>query len=129
MNYPITSKTIKVLKFIHTHPNCTFEQIKARFPDIDFMELVNLALTNYLLCTRPGEIPTQFRDGNFSVPPAAKFWSTPVTTEFIERRRREWLQWVIPNLISGVALILSIVTLLLSLLSQTPQVTEVRILP
>ena len=126
MGFPITNKIMKVLKFIHAHENCTFSEIAAKFQNIDFMDLVNLSLTGYLLCTRPGEVPTQFQDGNFSVPPGSKFWATPVTTELIERRRREWLQWVIPNAISGVALILSIIALLLS---QAPQVTEVRILP
>lgn len=126
MELPITNDTMKVLKFIHAHENCTFSEITGKFRDIDSMELVNLSLTGYLLCTRPGELPTQFQDGNFSVPPDARFWPTPVTTELIERRRREWLQWVIPNVIAGVALILSIITLLLS---QVPQVTEVRILP
>ena len=126
MELPITNDTMKVLKFIHAHENCTFSEITGKFRDIDSMELVNLSLTGYLLCTRPGELPTQFHDGNFSVPPDSKFWATPVATELIERRRREWLQWVIPNVIAGVALILSIITLLLS---QVPQVTEVRILP
>ena len=126
MGFPITNKTMKVLKFIHAHENCTFSEIEAKFQGIDFMDLVNLSLTGYLLCTRPGELPTQFQDGNFFVPLDTRFWSTPVTTELIERRRREWLQWVIPNVIAGVALILSIITLLLS---QAPQVTEVRILP
>ena len=126
MELPITNDTMKVLKFIHAHENCTFSEIESKFQGIDFMDLVSLSLTGYLLCARPGERPTQFQDGNFSVPPDARFWPTPVTTELIERRRREWLQWVIPNVIAGVALILSIITLLLS---QAPQVTEVRILP
>lgn len=126
MSYPITNSTMKILKFISKHENCTFTEIKSRFPDADSMELVNLALTNYLLCTRPGERPTQFQDGNFSVPDNAKFWATPHTTKLLEDRRREWLQWVIPNVIAGIALILSIITLLLT---QVPQVTEVRILP
>lgn len=126
MNYPITNSTIKILKFINQHENCTFAEIKAKFPKVDFMELVNLSLTNYLLCTRPGELPTQFQNGEFSIPDDAKFWATPQTTKLLEDRRREWLQWVIPNVIAGIALILSIITLLLT---QVPQVTEVRILP
>lgn len=126
MDYPITNSTIKILKFINQHENCRFAAIKAKFPKVDFMELVNLSLTNYLLCTRPGELPTQFQDGNFSVPENATFWATPHTIKLLEDRRREWLQWVIPNVIAGTALILSIITLLLT---QVPQVTEVRILP
>lgn len=126
MDYPITNRTIKILKFINRHENCTFAEIKSEFPDIDSMDLVNLALTNYLLCTRPDGRPTQFQDGNFSVPDDAKFWATPHTIKLLEDRRREWLQWVIPNAMSGFALILSIITLLLT---QVPQVTEVRILP
>lgn len=126
MSYPITNSTILILKFIHRHENCTFAEIKSKFPEVDFMDLVNLALTNYLLCTKPGELPTQFHDGNFSVPDNAMFWATPHTTKLLEDRRREWLQWVIPNVIAGIALILSIITLLLT---QAPQVTEVRILP
>ena len=115
MNYPITNSTIKILKFICRHENCTFSEIKAKFPKIDFMELVNLSLTNYLLCTRPGELPTQFQDGNFSVPDAATFWPTPHAIKLLEDRRREWLQWVIPNVIAGIALILSIVTSIITL--------------
>lgn len=126
MDYPIMNSTIKILKFINRHENCTFAKIKSEFPDIDSMELVNLALTNYLLCTRPGELPTQFQNGNFSIPDNAKFWATPHTTKLLEDRRREWLQWVIPNVIAGIALILSIITLLLT---QVPQVIEVQILP
>ena len=126
MDYPIMNSTIKILKFINRHENCTFAKIKSESPDIDSMELVNLALTNYLLCTRPGELPTQFQNGNFSIPDNAKFWATPHTTKLLEDRRREWLQWVIPNVISGVALILSIISLLLT---QVPQVIEVQILP
>ena len=126
MDYPVTNSTTNLLKFVHRHDNCTFAEIKAKFPKVDSMELVNLSLTNYLLCTRPGELPTQFQDGNFSVPDNAEFWATPYTIQFLESRRREWLQWVIPNAIAGVALILSIITVLLT---QVPQVTEVRILP
>lgn len=126
MDYPITNGTIKILKFINRNENCTFAEIKSKFPKIDFMELVNLSLTNYLLCTRPGEKPTQFQDGVFSVPDNAKFWATPHTTKLLEDRRREWLQWVIPNVIAGIALIISIITFLLT---QVTQVTEVRILP
>ena len=126
MDYPITNGTIKILKFINRNENCAFAEIKAKFPKIDFMELVNLSLTNYLLCTRPGEKPTQFQDGVFLVPDNAKFWATPHTTKLLEDRRREWLQWVIPNVIAGIALIISIITFLLT---QVTQVTEVRILP
>lgn len=126
MHYPITNETIKLLKFICRNKNCTFAEIKNKFPNIDCMELVNLSLTNYLLCTRPNELPTQFQDGNFSVPDAAAFWATPHTTKLLEDRRREWLQWVIPNVIAGIALILSLITILLT---QAPQVTEVKILP
>lgn len=126
MDYPITNGTIKILKFINRNENCTFAEIKAKFPKVDFMELVNLSLTSYLLCTRPGEKPTQFQDGVFSVPDNAKFWATPHTTKLLEDRRREWLQWVIPNVIAGIALVISIITFLLT---QVTQVTEVRILP
>lgn len=126
MEYPITNSTVKLLKFICRHENCTFSEIKAAFPKIDSMELVNLGLTDYLLCTKPGKIPTQFKDGNFSVSDADRFWASPKAEQLLQDRRRAWLQWVIPNVISGLALILSILTFLLS---QVPQVTEVRILP
>lgn len=126
MDYPITNSTIKLLKFICRHENCTFAQIKSAFPNMDFMELVNLSLTDYLLCTRQGKVPTQFRDGNFIIADADRFWASPKAEQLLQERRRSWLQWVIPNVISGIALILSIITLLLS---QMPQVTEVRILP
>lgn len=126
MNYPITNRTIKVLKFIHRNKDCTFKKIKSKFADIDSMELVLLALTDYVLCLRLGKIPTQFLDGDFSVSDSDQFWATPNATKLLEDRKQEWLQWVIPNVISGIALILSIIALLLS---QSPQVTTVRIIP
>ena len=126
MDYPITNQTIKVLKFIQTNKDCPFEKIKSKFPDIEPMDLVLLTLTNYVLCIRSGKTPTQFHDGNFSVSDSDQFWATPNTTKLLEDRQREWLQWVIPNVISGIALILSIIALLLS---QLPQVTTVQIIP
>lgn len=114
MEFPVTNKTVKLLKFIHKNEQCTLTDIKVKFPQLDFMDLVNLGLVNYLVCTRPGEIPTQFKDGNFFIPDNATFWATPHTTKFLEDRRRAWLQWVIPNIISGIALILSTITILLT---------------
>ena len=126
MGYPITNQTIKILKFIHKSKDYTFQEVKSKFPDIDSMDLVNLALTGYVLCIRSGKLPTQFLDGDFSVSDSDQFWATPNTIKLLEDRQREWLQWVIPNVISGIALILSIIALLLS---QSPQVTTVRIIP
>ena len=65
MDYPVTNSTIKILKFIDRHENCTFAEIKAKFSSVDFMDLVNLALTNYLLCTRPGNYRRSSRTGTF----------------------------------------------------------------
>lgn len=127
MDYPITNSTIKLLKFILHHQNCTLADIQKTFKnDVDEMELVNLGLTDYLVCTRSNGQPTQFKDGDFAMEPDSKFWASPKTVKLLEDRRREWLQWVVPNVISTIALILSLITLWLSLL---PQVTEVRILP
>lgn len=127
MDYPITNSTIRILKFILKNQNCTFTEIKQKFgKDADEMELVNLGLMGYIVCTRPDNRPTKFQDGNWVVSSGDRFWASPKTTQLIENRRREWLQWVIPNVISGLALVLSILTLWLSL---QPQVTEVRILP
>ena len=123
---PMTNATAKQLRFIQKHQNCTFEEIQARFQNIDFMDLVNLCLTGYLVCTKPGNKPTIFADGSFFIGPKDRFWSSPKAEQFLENRLRGWLQWVIPTTISGVALILSIITLWLS---QMPQVTTVRILP
>lgn len=122
----ITNSTAKVLKFIRKHQNCSFETLAQRFNGLDHMELVNLALTGYLLCTRPGELPTNFMDGNFSVPGGALLWVAPKAESFLEERRRGWLQWVIPTCISGLALIISTLAFVMSLL---PRVTQVQILP
>ena len=45
MDYPVTNSTTNLLKFVHRHDNCTFAEIKAKFPKVDSMELVNLSLT------------------------------------------------------------------------------------
>lgn len=122
----ITNSTIKILKFISRHQNCSLLFLKQNFDGLDYMELVNLALTGYILCQRPNQLPTDFRDGNFSVPDDAVFWASPKTAQLIEDRRRGWLQWVIPTCISGLALIISTLAFIMSLL---PQVTQVQILP
>ncbi|WP_087242533.1 hypothetical protein [Anaeromassilibacillus sp. An200] len=122
----ITNNTVKLLKYIHRHQNCTFSDLQRKFKDLDFMELVNLCLTEYMICTKPDNRMTVFRDGNFSVGENDRFWVSPKTEQFLQERRRAWLQWVIPTAISGVALILSILAFIMSLM---PKVTEVRILP
>lgn len=61
----ITNSTAKVLKFIRKHQNCSFETLAQRFNGLDHMELVNLALTGYLLCTRPGELPDKLHGWQF----------------------------------------------------------------
>lgn len=127
MGYPITNKTVKLLKFILKHENCKFSEIQSVFKeDADPMELVNLGLTDYVVCTRSNGTLTQFKDGVFTVGADDCFWASPKAVQLLEERRRAWIQWVIPNVISGIALILSIITLLLSL---QPQVTTVWMLP
>lgn len=69
---------------------------------------------------------TVFLDGNFSINENDRFWASLKTEQFLQERRRAWLQWVIPTAISGIALILSILAFIMSLM---PKVTEVRILP
>lgn len=122
----ITNETVKLLRFIRKNQNCTFMEIKTRFADLDYMELICLCISGYLVCEKPGKIVTNFRDGQISMSKDYRFWASPKTDQLLQERRRIWLQWIIPNVISGIALILSIITLLLSLM---PQVTEVRILP
>lgn len=122
----ITSSLSKVLRHICKHQDCTFANIKTKFGNLDYMELVNLTLTGYLLCKRPNELPTNFSDGNFYVPDNATFWASPKAELFLEEKRRNWLQWVIPTCISGLALIISTLAFIMSLL---PRVTQVQILP
>lgn len=125
-NYPITQNTVKVLRFISKHQNCNFGQLKSVFGDLDEMELVNLCLTEYLICSKPGRLPTNFSRGSFEVSPEDSFWATPKTIEFLENRFQTWLQWVIPVCVSGIAVIISAIALIVSLL---PRVTEVRLIP
>lgn len=125
-DYPMTKKTATLLRYITKHQSCTFESLQNKFPGIDEMELVNLCLTEYLVCKKPGRLPTDFSRGPWEVQPPDTFWASPKAEEFLENRRRSWLQWVIPTCISAVALIVSAVALIVSLL---PKVTEVRLLP
>lgn len=122
----ITKSTVKILKFILRHQNCTFKALQGRFKGLDFMDLVLLCASGYLLCTRPGQLPTDFRDGKFFVSPEDTFWASPKTEQFLEERfQRKW-QWIVPTTISALALVLSIVAFIVSLL---PQVIRVQIVP
>lgn len=126
LSFPLTNQVAKHLIFIRKHPNCTFEELNKKFDGIDYMELVNLCISGYLLCTSAANLSKTFLNGVFQVSGSDKFWASPKTDEFIENRIRSWLQWVIPTSISSIALILSIISLWLS---QLPQVTTVKILP
>lgn len=122
----ITKYTVKVLKFIKRYPNCSFQKIQEKFTGIDYMELVNLALTGYLVCTKADGTLTDFSNTMFQVNPDDLFWASPKTIQHLEERfQRRW-QWVVPTVISAFALILSIAAFIVSLL---PTVTEVRIVP
>lgn len=126
LEIPITKQTTKMLSFIRKHPNSTFETIQKKFKKIDFMDLVNLSLTGYLVCTRKNNIHTNFSDGNFKVDTLDRFWASPKTDQYLEERfQRRW-QWIVPTVISGMALILSVIAFIVSL---SPTVTEVRIVP
>ena len=122
----IIKSTVKMLKFIWKNPNITFEELQSKFEELDSMELVLLCLTDYLVCTKPGNLPTNFSDGRFIVAPEDEFWASPKTKQLLEERfQRRW-QWIVPTVISAIALILSIVSFIMS---RTPQVLEVRIVP
>ena len=122
----MTKQTTKMLSFIRRHPNSTFETIQKKFKRIDFMDLVNLSLTGYLICTRVNHTYTNFSDGNFKINTLDRFWASPKTDQYLEERfHRRW-QWIVPTVISGLALIMSIIAFIVSLL---PAVTEVRIVP
>ena len=122
----MTKQIAKMLSFIRKHPNSTFETIQKKFKKIDFMDLVNLSLTGYLVCTRENNTCTNFSDGNFKVDALDRFWASPKTDQYLEERfQRRW-QWIVPTVISGLALIMSIIAFIVSLL---PAVTEVRIVP
>lgn len=93
----ITKSTVKLLKFIMKHPSITFEELQLKFKEIDFMELVLLCLTDYLVCTKPGNLPTNFSDGRFVVAPTDEFWASPKTEQLLEERfQRRW-QWIVPT--------------------------------
>lgn len=69
-------------------------------------------------------MPTDFRNGIFVVNPEDKFWASPKTDQLLEERfQRRW-QWIVPTVISALALIISAIALILSL-TQGP--TEVYI--
>lgn len=116
----VTNFTEKLLHFIKNHENVTFSDLKSKFSKLDYMDLVLLCLSGYLLCTKPGKIPTDFRDGNFTVSPNDRFWASPKATQLIEERfQRRW-QWIVPTIISALALILSAIALIVSI-TQGPE--------
>lgn len=120
----ITKSTTKILRFIGKHKNITYKDLKEKFHKLDYMELVCLCLSGYLVCTKPGPALTDFRNGIFIVNPEDMFWASPKTEQLLEERfQRQW-QWIVPTVISALALIISAVALILSL-TQGP--TEVYI--
>lgn len=120
----ITKSIVKILRFINKHQNITYKDLKQKFEKLDYMDLVYLCLCGYLVCTKPGPALTDFRTGIFIVNPEDMFWASPKTEQLLEERfQRRW-QWIVPTVISALALTISAVALILSL-TQGP--TEVYI--
>lgn len=121
-------ETIKLLRYIKNHPKNTLQELHEKFGDTaDSMSLINLCMTDYLVCTHPDGSFTVFKDrSEWTTYAEDNFWISPKGKKILDDLFDRTWQWLIPTSISALALVLSIAAFIYSIL---PGITEVRIVP
>lgn len=107
-------ETRKILRYIRWHPNNTLSKMRAKFggSDVD-MTLINLCITDYLVCKHPDGKLTAFKDvSEWTTFGEDNFWISPKGKKVLEDHFDRTWQWAIPTIISVSALIISIISAL-----------------
>lgn len=105
-------QTRKILRYIRWHPQNRLQDIRNQFGgnDVD-MTLMNLCITDYLVCQRSDGSLTMFKDKEDWITDGTdSFWISPKGRKVLEDRFDRLWQWAIPTLISVAALIISLIS-------------------
>ncbi|MCI8525757.1 MAG: hypothetical protein HFF17_07520 [Oscillospiraceae bacterium] len=105
-------ETRKILRYIKRHPSKTLKELQEKFGDAaDSMTMINLCISDYLVCTHPDGTMTAFKSmQEWKTYAEDKFWVSPKGKKLLEDRFDRLWQWCIPTLISIAALIVSIMS-------------------
>lgn len=113
-NVYMTHEVIRMLWYIRLHKNCTEADILERFvKDGGSYVLINLCVTDYLLAIRPDGSYTNFKDGEYVTSYDYRYWVTPKGQEFLDNRFDRMWQWIVPTVISVLALAVSVLDAIL----------------
>ena len=105
----LTHEVIRMLRYIRRHKDCTEAEILKRFvKDGGGYVLINLCITDYLLAVRPDGSYTNFKDGKLVTSHDYRYWVTPKGQEFLDNRFDRMWQWMVPTVISVLALAVSV---------------------
>lgn len=110
----LTHEVIRMLRYIRRHKDCTEAEILKRFvKDGGSYVLINLCITDYLLAIRPDGSYTNFKDGEHVTSHDYRYWVTPKGQEFLDNRFDRMWQWVVPTVISVLALAVAVLDVVL----------------
>ena len=98
-----------MLRYIRHHKDCTESEILKRFVNCGgSCVLINLCVTDYLLAIKPVGMYTNFRDGERATSHDYRYWVTPEGQEFLDNRFDRMWQWMVPTMISVLALAVAV---------------------
>ena len=104
----LNHQTLRLLRYIRHHQNCTQKEIKNKFgEEAANYQLINLCKAGYLVATMPDGSYTMFLDGNMYLSYDFTFWASPKAEQVLDDRFDRLWQWCIPTTISVIALIVS----------------------
>ena len=107
----IDNETARILKYIKKNPKVTRAELKAKYDNADDSIMLYLCVKSYLVCMHPNGEPSTFSMGEPRIYyPDDYFWLTPKAKAFLEiNSSRKW-QWLIPTIISLLALTISVLS-------------------
>ena len=107
----IDRETAKILKTIKKNPKVTRAELREKYDNADDSIMLYLCAKDYLVCIHPnGSVSTFYiREPRF-YHPNDTFWLTPKGKAFLEANSSKNLQWLIPTIISVIALLISILS-------------------
>lgn len=112
MEVYLDKDVMKLLKYIKRHPNNTLKELQERFGDVaDSLDLINLCMSDYLVCKHPDGSCTMFKDpSTWKTFADDNFWITPKGKYVLNEHYEKLLQWAIPVIISTIALVVSVLS-------------------
>ncbi len=106
-------KTMKIMRYIYRHPGTREGKILKLYGDDGFsFTLINLTRELYLIAEDKDGKYFTYNDVPYVSYPETKYYTTPKMNVILENKRDQFYRWILPLIIAGIALLLSVVSLI-----------------